>query len=280
MSDLDSRADRHVTPCGEGNLVWRCWGAGRPVLLLHGSHGSWLHWVRNVPALAASGQVWAPDLPGYGESSPPEVLDSPACHAEALAAGMRLLLADRAPVDVVGFSLGATIGAHLAVLAPELVRRLVVVDAGGLGTPTVTPDFRPLRGLEGEARKQTHRHNLSQMMFHDPANIDDLAMWIQLTLVRPRSLVHHEVLPDKLLRVLRQVPVQLDAIWGDHDRPHPNPAANVAVIREFQPEAELRTVRGAGHWSMYEGADEFNTHLCELFDAPLRPTKPSRPVGT
>jgi pimeloyl-ACP methyl ester carboxylesterase len=31
-------------------VVWRSWGSGPPLLLLHGLHGSWMHWVRNVAA--------------------------------------------------------------------------------------------------------------------------------------------------------------------------------------------------------------------------------------
>lgn len=56
----------------EGRRVcWRGFGAGRPVVLLHGGHGNWLHWVRNIEALAAHHAVWVPDLPGYGDSDDP-----------------------------------------------------------------------------------------------------------------------------------------------------------------------------------------------------------------
>jgi pimeloyl-ACP methyl ester carboxylesterase len=44
-------------------------GAGRPLVLVHGGHGSWLHWVRNIEALSAKRTLWIPDLPGYGDSS-------------------------------------------------------------------------------------------------------------------------------------------------------------------------------------------------------------------
>ena len=38
-------ADAEVvhTPCGDGNLVWRRWGKGRPLVLVHGGSGSWTH---------------------------------------------------------------------------------------------------------------------------------------------------------------------------------------------------------------------------------------------
>ncbi len=54
-------------------MVWRSWGAGPPLVLLHGASGSWTHWIRNVLPLAARFRVLAPDMPGFGDSdAPPE----------------------------------------------------------------------------------------------------------------------------------------------------------------------------------------------------------------
>ena len=72
-SALQDRAQVVHTPCGPGTLVWRVWGQGRPIVMLHGGSGSWNHWVRNIDALLASGrQVIAPDLPGFGDSARPD----------------------------------------------------------------------------------------------------------------------------------------------------------------------------------------------------------------
>ncbi len=61
------------TPCGDGTMVWRIWGAGPPLVLFHGGYGSWTHWIRNVLPLSRAFTVIAPDLPGLGESAtPPE----------------------------------------------------------------------------------------------------------------------------------------------------------------------------------------------------------------
>jgi 2-hydroxy-6-oxonona-2,4-dienedioate hydrolase len=48
-------------------------GNGPPMVLLHGGHGSWTHWIRNVDVLAEHHRVVAFDLPGYGAS--PDVPD-------------------------------------------------------------------------------------------------------------------------------------------------------------------------------------------------------------
>lgn len=255
-------------------MVWRTWGEGPPVLLLHGSHGSWMHWVRNIPALATDRQVWVPDLPGYGESAPPPDITSPPSHADTLATGLRAL--GVGPVDVVAFSLGALLGTHLALAEPELVRRLLLVDVGGLGTFMRHVELSPSRGLEVDSVEwwEAQHRNLLTMMLHDPARVDDVALWAYAKSPQPTSRVHFELIPDKLVQVLPQITVQIDAIWGEHDWPHPDPTANGAVLRQVQPQAQVRVVPGAGHWSMFENAAAFNQHAGDLLDQPLRVPPP------
>jgi pimeloyl-ACP methyl ester carboxylesterase len=270
IADLDGRATRIETPCGDGVMVWRAWGAGPPLILLHGAHGAWTHWIRNVGPLSATRRVLAPDMPGYGDSAMPEDPDDVESFAQALAAGISDLGLE-VPLDVVGFSTGAVIGAHLAALSPELVRRLIMVDAGGLDTPMAPVQMTRLRGLEGEARRDAQRANLLAIMIHHPKNADDLAIEIQAASgPRARAQAHQFVLPDKLLPVLPRVRAQVDLIWGEHDYPHPDPALQLAVVRRLHPNAQLRVVADAGHWAMYEGADAFNGALLELLDQPLR----------
>src|SRR5258707_15838849 len=40
------------SPCGKGSMVWHVWGAGTPIVLLHGGYGSWAPWLRNSDAPA------------------------------------------------------------------------------------------------------------------------------------------------------------------------------------------------------------------------------------
>lgn len=275
IADFERRATRYETPCGDGTLVWRAWGAGPPVLLLHGAHGSWAHWIRNIDALARFRTVWAADLPGFGESASPPRVEDGASFAEALAAGLRELIGAELPIDVVGFSLGGVIGGHLAATAPDVVRRLILVGTGGLDTPHGHVATVRARGLEGDALIAARRTNMLAIMLHDPESVDDLALLLQRidgprARVKPAALV----LPDKLLQVLPKIRAQIDAIWGEKDGPHPDPALQHAVLRRFQPGAEMRVIPRAGHWAMYEGAPVFNTALRELLDRPLR----NRPV--
>lgn len=270
VADFERRARRFETPCGEGSLIWRAWGSGPPVLLFHGGHGAWSHWIRNIDAIAGGRTVLAPDLPAFGDSATPPREDHEAI-SEALAAGLRRLIAADLPVDIVGFSFGGVVAAHLAAFYPEIVRRLIVVDTGGLDLPMGHIDVRGIRGLGEEERRAVLRANLLSLMLHDPASVDDLALYLQEANVRRARLKAEKlVLPDKLLHVLPRVSVQLDVIWGEHDRPHPDPAAQASVFRRFHPDAELRVIPGAGHWAMYEKPAAFNRAVVDLLSRPLR----------
>jgi pimeloyl-ACP methyl ester carboxylesterase len=221
VADFERRARRFETPCGDGTLVWRAWGSGPPVLLAHGGHGGWSHWIRNIDALARDRTVWALDLPGLGESALPPREDHEAI-SDVIARGFRQLMAAELPIDIVGFSFGGVVCAHLAAFYPELVRRLIVVDTGGLDLPMGRIDVRGIRGLGDAERRAVLRANLLSLMLHDPASVDELALHLQAANVaRARIKAEKLVLPDKLLHILPRVSVQLDAIWGEHDGPIP-----------------------------------------------------------
>jgi pimeloyl-ACP methyl ester carboxylesterase len=270
IKDLESRARRFETPCGDGFVVWHAWGNGPPVLLLHGAHGSWSHWIRNIDALAAERTVWAVDIPGFGASDLPPSVDHRGI-IDVLAAGLRQLLDSELPMDIVGFSFGGVIAGYLTAFYPELVRQLILVGAGGLDTPKNMIDMRSVRGLEGDERLAMQRHNLLAVMLHHPASVDTLALYLQeFNVRRGRYSPAPLVLPDRLLAILPNIARPLNAIWGEYDHPHPNPSVQEDVLRKFQPNMEFRVVADAGHWVMFERAAAFNRTLLELLRLPLR----------
>jgi pimeloyl-ACP methyl ester carboxylesterase len=270
IQEFERSARRLQTPCGDGTMAWRTWGRGQPVLLAHGSHGAWSHWIRNIEVLARSRTVWVPDLPGYGESAIAAGADHAAISA-ALATGVRQLLGPEGPLDFVGFSFGGVVSAHLAAGYPQLVRRLILVGTGGLDTPQGEIKLQRIRGLEGEERRNVNRANLLALMLHDPASVDDLALEIHaVNGSRARLDPVPLVLPDRLLEALPRIAAQVDAVWGECDRPHPNPPVQEAALRRFHPNLDFRVIAGAGHWVMYEQPAQFNRVLLDLLDRPLR----------
>ena len=82
LARLSAAAEQRHSPCGEGEMVWRQWGEGPALVLLHGGYGSWTHWLKNIEALARRYRVIAADLPGLGDSAMPPAPVTP----ESLAA--------------------------------------------------------------------------------------------------------------------------------------------------------------------------------------------------
>ncbi len=102
------------------------WGDGPPeMVLLHGGAQNSHTW--DTVALALDRPLLALDLPGHGRSGWREDQAYwPAPNAEAMAIAIRALAPDAHAV--VGMSLGGLTALELSRQAPELVRRLVLVD--------------------------------------------------------------------------------------------------------------------------------------------------------
>ncbi len=271
LAALEVEADRIETPCGDGVMVWRIWGQGEPLVLGHGSSGSWTHWVRNIPVLARTHRVIVPDLPGHGDSAKP-VAESHEAISPVLALGLEQILGAGKAADLVGFSWGGVVLAQLAARYPQVARRLIVIGSGGLDTPLGTLDLRSPRRLEGEARVAAMRSNLLEIMLRNPESVDAMALHMQEVDARATRFREFPslVLPDRLVEVLPRVRVPFDAIWGEFDGPHPNPPAQEAVLRRFQPDLTFRVIADSGHWVMYERPETFNAVLAGLLAAPLR----------
>src|SRR5712692_7434835 len=92
VSRIASLATRSVALAGDGSFVWRSWGAGPPLVLLHGASGSWTHWIRNVLPLAGRFRVLVPDMPGYGDSDAPPEPHTADALADLVVAGIEQML--------------------------------------------------------------------------------------------------------------------------------------------------------------------------------------------
>lgn len=270
VADIESRAEVHRTPCGAGSMVWHSWGRGAPLALLHGGYGSWTHWIRNVEFLARCYRVLVPDLPGLGDSDTPPEPDRPEKIAEIVASGLRSLMTASETADIAGFSFGGLIGGLVAEQLGAQARRLVLVGSGGLGIRRGAPiELVTWRDLPGEAaRRAAHLENLAILMIADRANIDDLAVHLQVrnaerARLRSRVLSRVPALPTAIPRMS----ARLQGIWGERDITAQGVLDDVRHrLQSLQPGAGFTVIPRAGHWVQYEAAEAFNATLMGLLD--------------
>jgi len=128
---------------------------GRAVLLLHGKNFSGAYWARTIEALSARGyRVIVPDQIGFGKSSKPRHFQF---SFQALATQTRDLLdaLGVSKVAVVGHSMGGMLATRLALLHPEHVERLVLVNPIGLEDWSRVVPYTPIDQTYARERENT-----------------------------------------------------------------------------------------------------------------------------
>lgn len=106
-------------------LSYSDFGAGEPLVILHGLFGSKRNWSSIAKRLGARHRVLAVDLRNHGESPWDDLHDYPALAADVADFIVRDI---GRPVAVLGHSMGGKAAMMLALTRPELVERLIVVD--------------------------------------------------------------------------------------------------------------------------------------------------------
>lgn len=271
IDDLTRRARVERPRAATGVITWRAFGTGSPVVLLHGGHGSWLHWVKNIDALAARHTVWVPDMPGYGDSDAQGTALS--ALLDATLATLDAVIGTNTPVDLVGFSFGGLVAANLATRRPG-VRRLALLGAAGHGTRR-RPNGKLVRWAEAYqagdavAFEQAMRHNLAVHMLSVPArDIDALALRVHIlscvtTRFRSKDLAQASGLIDLL--AAWQGPTLL--AWGEYDVTA-DPEVLLPQLSATARHSRAHLLRGAGHWVQYERADAINALLLDWLREP------------
>jgi pimeloyl-ACP methyl ester carboxylesterase len=227
-------------------------GSGEPLVFLHGAGGM----TPEDPLLAALAQrhhVYAPFLPGYGETSEcgelRDMLDF-TLHTFDVVEGLRL----RDPI-LVGHSMGGMIAAEMAAVAPNEVSRLALIAPAGLWIADhPIPDVFSLLPFE-----------MPSYLFHDP-EAGAAAMTAGLKMDDPKFLQDYLVrnarqlgmagkilfpIPERgLLGRLYRVKAKTVLIWGQSDRlipPNYGPAWQAQIAG-----STLVTIPEAGHMVIME----------------------------
>ncbi len=255
---LDDAAIKHETPCGDGAMIWRQWGAGPPLVLLHGGFGSWKHWVCNIPALADCYTVYAADLPGLGESDlPPEPVSAESV-SDIIGEGIDRLLGKEAGFTLGAFSLGAVIATLVVKARYTRIAQSVLIGAGGLGPywrNAISDLRRRSSTMSEEMLRDLVRENLNLTMIGNPARIDEDVVTMQLGLLnrRERLIGLPMSQSDIVLQCLPEIAGKSVFVWGRLDPYlYPDVGQGVGGLRTAFPAIDARIIEDAGHWANFE----------------------------
>ncbi|MEE9253791.1 MAG: alpha/beta hydrolase [Pseudomonadales bacterium] len=272
VAAIEAKSRIQKTPCGEGQMPWRIWGQGVPVVLLHGGSGSWTHWIRNIEPLAERHKVIAADLPGLGDAGAVAKPYTAQEVGEIVRQGLISLLPQDESFHLVGFSWGCTVCTLIAADQRERVRSLTLVGPASLGSLPRGTRARPLlkrrRVMSEEELWELNRENLARHMFYDREQIDDLAIHTQVENTR-RSRFNSPQFArtDVLFQAMKRVSAPLMVMWGEHDATaHPHFEARRKRLAQTKPDFELHLIEDVGHWTQYEGAQAFHSVLLDWLE--------------
>jgi pimeloyl-ACP methyl ester carboxylesterase len=238
-------------------------GDGPPLVLLHGGiECGGPIWAPVVARLAQRHHVVVPDLPGLGESEPVERLD-PATFAAWFSALLRMTC-DRPPA-LVAHSLGGSLAARLATEHGELLERLVVYGAPGVGRYRMPLGLRvtAIRFALRPSERNAERFDRLAFFDLDRMRREDAAWFAAFSMdTMARARVPHVkrtmrrliALGTKPVPDLERISVPTTLLWGRHDRFVPLGLAERASARMAWP---LRVVDAAGHAPHVEQPDAF-----------------------
>lgn len=266
-------------------LHWVEAGDGPPVVLLHGFPEFWWGWRRQIQPLADAGfRVIVPDLRGYNLSEKPRGMA--AYRIQALVADVDALIghtgAGRA--HVVGHDWGGIVAWWLAMIAPERVDRLAILNA-----PHPRAFRREIRTLD-QMRRSWYAMAFQLPVLPELAiRANDFALLeavFRAKSVRPGAFSDDDIRrykeaaarPGALTAMInyyraavraprletRTIPHRTLLVWGERDQ-----ALRVQLTRgleEWVPDIRIECLPQASHWV----AAEFPETVTELLTGFLR----------
>jgi pimeloyl-ACP methyl ester carboxylesterase len=237
-------------------------GTGPEVLVLHG-------WGARIEAvdpiirgLSARLTVYAPDLPGFGETGLPPQPWAVSDYSAWTCAFMAAVGLDRS--SIVGHSHGGRVAIHLAAHQPELVDKLILADAAGIRPKRTLTWYR--RVAMAKLAKHVLRRlgspgrALAQRVAGRAASSDYASAGaMRPTLVK---LVNEDLTP-----LLPRVLASTLLIWGELD--HETPVADGQTMERLIPDAGLVVFPGAGHFSYLDQPQRFARVALHFLAAPV-----------
>jgi len=182
QADLFDRVEHHYADSDGTSIHYVTLGDGPLVVMIHGFPDFWYTWRDQMAALTAAGyRVAAMDTRGYNRSDQPERVEDYA---------MPLLVGDVASVIadqgveraiVVGHDWGGMIAWYVAMLRPDVVERLIV-----LNLPHPKGLSRELANNPEQEQNSAYARNFQAEGSHEQLSAAGLAFWVRDEAARAR----------------------------------------------------------------------------------------------
>jgi 3-oxoadipate enol-lactonase len=122
-------------------------GEGMPLFLFHSLLSDRASFDAIVPELAASFQVFVPELPGFGRS---HRVDGGLAAIAGRMGTVVLEAADGRPATVLGNGYGGFVALQMAIRHPQTVAKLILADSGAAFSEPGREQFRNMARISGE----------------------------------------------------------------------------------------------------------------------------------
>jgi pimeloyl-ACP methyl ester carboxylesterase len=251
-------------------------GSGKQTLLFIHGLGSYIPaWSKNIEVLKAHFRCIAIDLPGYGHSSKAPHSGKMSYYAEVIVKLMDHLQLDK--VVLVGHSMGGQIAIMTAYDYPNKVDKLILTAPAGFETFSEGQKqwFREVMTLKGVKLTPVNdiQSNLAYNFYNMPKDADfmiqdriamrsasDFDAYCYAIVQSVRGMVDEPVFD-----ILPNIQQKTLVIYGANDNLIPNRYLNPGTTSKIAQQgtdqmvnATLQLIPKAGHFVMYEKAEEFN----------------------
>jgi len=236
-------------------------GRGLPLVLIHGYGGEANKWQQNITVLSEKYTVYAPDLPGFGDSQPlegtyyiPELVE----FVENFVASLGLK-----NFYLVGHSLGGGIAVNYALKNPSHITKLVLVDSLCLGKEIawwIRLLSRPARAIGApllllfKGIKWLGQKLLVPFEFVSPISQSSINLGSCIASFRQQTTIVANRLSELVMPTL--------LVWGDADPIIPVKHAYAAV--KIIPDCRLKVFDNTGH-NIYRDNPQALSHTLQEF---------------
>ncbi|HET9326999.1 MAG TPA: alpha/beta hydrolase [Candidatus Eisenbacteria bacterium] len=236
-------------------------GQGPTVVMVHGLGSQMQHWLPTARILARHHRVVLVELPGHGLSPMPAPFS-----LEQAAATLDEAIRDATdgPVVLVGHSVGGLVAAKEALLHPERVRGLVLIETAL--KPQIPPGPREvmLARLDHDYDRLIHEAYLSfgrdslqgERLYAEVARMEPIMVksWIRLALFADLAGQMRKLLPP-MLAVLAPHSWEAKETW---------PQVAKALGYDGVPRVEPVRVENAGHFLMLDQPQTLAEHIARF----------------